>query len=155
MNMFLTLVLLVIGTFFIWKGWHVLSLSRRMQAWRKVGIDIEDTNVAAELDVIRYARLTYYYPVVKYRYEIDGQKIESNSVALDKKSIWVDSQKMAEVLVDQIRRERTAYCDPNDIRRSVIYTSLSPRRVSHYRTFVLSGIILMIVSVLLFWLVGV
>jgi len=150
MNAFLQLLLFATGLFFIWKGRSVLALNKKMPTWRKVGIDILEADVASELDVIQYARLTYYYPVVRYRYAVGGREIESRRVALDRKSIWVDSPSHAAVLVEQICKEKTAYCDPDDPRRSVIYPSLSPKRVSHYRTFVLAGTILVVVSVWLF-----
>lgn len=150
MNVFLLLVLLVTGILFIVKGWTVLTLNKKMPTWCKVGIDIMEADVASELDVIQYARLTYYYPAVRYRYAVDGRQIESRRVALDRKSIWVDSPSIATVLVEQIRKEKTAYCDPHDQRRSVIFPSLSPKRVSHYRTFVLAGSILVVASVWLF-----
>lgn len=149
MNYFFSVLLLITGGYLVWRGCFVLRQARRMKRWTETNINIIKAEIDSELDVIKYARLTYFYPVVKYTYSFAGDTFQSDTVALDMKSVWSDTREEAEKLLGEIASRRTAYINPENIRQSVILRYLSKKRISHFWALIASGVLICLTSVAL------
>jgi Protein of unknown function (DUF3592) len=126
----------------------------RVQSWPKISIRIEDSRIGEQLEVIKYARLTYYYPIIKYSYEDSGVEFSSERVAFDRKGIWTAKKDEANALLAELLNTATAYVNPNDKKESVIVPVVSKTRRSHYQAMVISGALIVIVSLILIFVVS-
>lgn len=155
MYCFLSIVLVFIGIVLFLRGVLILSRGRHIErVWVKTSINIINSVVDSVSCVMRYnTSIEYFYPSVTYEYEVKGYKICSNSVSIEKKGLWTESNTEAQELLNQILTAPTAYFNPNNIRESVIFPNLSKMRKSHNWSLVISGIMLIAMGVT-FCLIG-
>lgn len=142
MTCVLPILLILSGLIIMIRGLAPLISLKRIKKWHKVNITINEARLLSELDVIKYARLTYYYPVIEYSYETNGTLVQNNKVSVDKKGIWVDSIDEARKLMDEITSNKIAYINPDNTAESIIIPHVSERRISHYKALIVSGAIL-------------
>lgn len=152
-NYILPVALLIIGAALAVRGSMQLTRSSAVRKWKEVTIEIETIGVDYKYDVIKYARLVYYFPVARYSYRIDGKVLQSRSVSLDKKGIWKDNIEAANKLAEEILAKKIAYLNPNDMTQSVLLPYVSKKRSSHYYSLTVSGLLLIGISIMFLMLI--
>lgn len=142
-NFLLGMMFVFLGFFFALKGLSILLKLQAITHWNVVPIKITDARIESELEVIKYGRFHYYFPVLHYSYQVNDNNYRNERVSLDKKGIWEESKQAAELLLEEIKNKSLAYYDPSKPNEAIILPYLSSRRISHYRALVASGLILL------------
>ena len=144
------ILLTLIGAVLIFYGLKNILKLRSINKWKGVEVSIDKAEIKSEKEFIsQYNYYTRYYPIIEYSYIIQGEKIKSNKVAIDKKGIWVDDIETAEKLMKDLIDNKTAYYNPSRIRDSLLIRSLPKKRIAHYKTLIVSGIFILVISALL------
>ena len=120
---------------------------RASRHWIETGIVVHESKIASELDVIKYARLQYFYPCIEYSYTVDSICVKNSTVSFDKKGIWVDTETEAERLLNALLRDKKAFYNPAKPTESVMMREMSPKRRSHYKSMILAGLMLISISI--------
>ena len=144
------ILLTLIGAVLIFYGLKNILKLRSINKWKGVEVSIDKAEIKSEKEFIsQYNYYTRYYPIIEYSYIIQGEKIKSNKVAIDKKGIWVDDIETAEKLMKDLIDNKTAYYNPSRIRDSLLIRSLPKKRIAPYKTLIGSGIFILVISALL------
>jgi hypothetical protein len=140
-------LLVVIGCVLVYLGSSRILRYRNVESWRQIDIEILDAEIGWQMESIRFSRVRYFYPEISYAYTVNGQYIRSDRVSFDKKGIWLDKREAAEKLLDEIKKNRSAFYNPRNIADSVILKDLAPKRISHDITLVISGLLLIFLGI--------
>lgn len=124
-------------------GWGLVPLVRyaRLRAWRQVMGRLEAFELAHEYVSQRYSSLTYFYPDVRYRYQVGGKEYRSERVSLEKENVWVPEEALAPPVWSrwQSGTDVVVFYDPARPAEAVLIRSLAWRRASHHLALVLGG----------------
>ena len=124
-----------------------LYIGMRTRRWRSVSISVSGCGIGVDEEVGHYGLLRWYRPVVSYSYSVQGEEYASEVVCVDKKSLWCSEESDAKFLLNDILEGGQAYYNPKKPGSSVLVVGLSRRRVSHYLSFVVGGLLVIGVGV--------
>ncbi|WP_439849209.1 DUF3592 domain-containing protein [Thioalkalicoccus limnaeus] len=95
-----------------------------------------------------YIYVTYYYPLVRYLYEINGKTYEGTQYCIDSKGWWSTDKGFIEKLVNSDRTSVSIYVNPSDPELSVMKKNVSRKRRSHYWGTLLGGVLVSVAAII-------
>ena len=148
MKMIAAFMLLIIGIGVLVRGWHLYKKAMCLNEWLKVPVSISSAEVATYRKSAANVFLDFYYPGINYRYEVNGNIYESESVTPDSEACCFSSRQDAEELLLSIKNMHTAYVNPDNFSESFLTKFVSPERKAHYRGLLVSGTLLAVTGML-------
>jgi hypothetical protein len=121
--------------------------------WKQVSATVVSIDEAhEEVAYSEYQKIKYFFPLIEYTYEFDGEKYTSNNVSFDIQNIWIpevdsfgnktnDDQKSWSAWA--VGSKIDVYVDPKRPSNSIVYKGLSKKRKSHIIALLLVGTILL------------
>jgi len=106
----------------------------------------------------QYSATSYYYPLVKYIYNYDGNNYKNDRVSFEKQNIWTDGINLwGDKLPESDKpwhewvegKEIDVYINPKTPQESVLIPFLAKKRRSHHLALILSGVIVFVLWMLL------
>ena len=140
-----------IGAGFVLWGLKGLRPYRQARRWVRAEAVIAEIQEAAREITIKYGTIRYLYPLVRYEYEVDGQKYVGTAASFENENIWVPDDAQP----DPIWRHWAAgspitiFHDPGAPGRSVVFPALGGKRRSHHLAIVAAGCLIVAVGVFL------
>lgn len=144
-------LLLVLAVGLVAWGWRGLSRYRALRRWTPVKARLLSfEEVAEKVSTSELSSMQYYHPVATYEYEIDGRTWQSDQVSLEKRNIWVPEKDAQDQVIPASSRawhdwaaggEIEAFVNPARPSEAVLIRDMHASRYSHYRSFVVAGVI--------------
>lgn len=146
----------IIGFVLLAKGAYQLFRYNRLKHWPEhVGriLSLEQVSDDLSFTPTTYA-ITYYYPKIKYEYEVGGTIYRNNRVGTDIPGIWVpEVNQLGDPIPDSDRfwhawkvgSEIPVYVNPAHHEQSILVPIPNKTRYSHSVALVSAGVILILV----------
>lgn len=144
-------LLLALALILIATGSKSLLTYIMASSWHKHPAIITSINEESVDIVHRYAPIKYYYPLISYQYDFDGQNYTSSRVSFEVENIWIsaiDNWGMEMPETDkfwshwQTGDSIDVFINPKRPDQSVLVRDLNSKRKSHYLAYVVAGIII-------------
>lgn len=139
-------IILIIGTILIAYGICFLKKSRNALEYKTHPISVISTSIVPVMDSAKSYHKIWYQAMIFYEFKIDGITHQSDSIGLDKRSAWFESQKNAENFIDSIKLNSICYVNNG---KSFLINKLPKNRIDHYVAIIASGVILVVFFLLI------
>lgn len=149
MNHYLVYFLGIIGLALLVYGIAYFNKLFRVKNWTPVEFSIIESHVKKIVVPEVNVMIEYYIPDVLYTYEILGTQYTSDTFSIDSKDWREQDKKIIESHMESCLKRKVCYVNPENYKNSVFTINTSKRRMQHYYGVTVSGIILILLSVIL------
>jgi len=143
------IILLVIGSVLMVVATYMLFYEK----FCTIGLPIGKINVAIkkETEAANFYWKDWYVVCAAYNFSV-GKEFVCKKIGPDERSSWFDNEREAHCFAGKLKLIRTS--KKNIFGRHVLVSKLTPHRRQHYIAVLLSGLLLMMVSVFIIILIG-
>lgn len=127
-----------------------LILLNNLKKWIPVSIQILESNILMKQTYSESSHKHCFQPVVKYQFIVDGNTYSSQTLSIDIKSITTFTEDDTKKILSKIQENKTAFYNPLNPKKSVIFKNIANERKSHYYGLMTVGLILIMATL---WLV--
>ena len=151
---FMNCIVLFIGTGLVLFGLYFLFSYMNLRKWHKNKATIVSINESwQEIAISEYTNVKYFFPQIKYKYQIDGEIFYSDRVCKDLKLIWVPevdswggvtSNDMKFWKYWSVGSSINIYIDPNNHDSAVIINKIDAKKLLNYITLIIAGVLMIV-----------